>query len=274
MSAPLAVLVPSCDPYRDLWRPFHALFRRHWRDCPLPVYAGSNHVPCEEPGVTPLLVGDDRDWSSSTRKMLQAIPEDYVLILLEDFFLQREVPTALLTELLGTLQALDGAYLRLRPFPAPDVRLVRHPRVGEIDLGAPYRASMQPALWHKASLLELLKDGENAWQFEIFGARRSDLFARGFYSVWEPALELYAGVVTGRWIPYGVAVCREQGVEVDLSARPMLSPREAARRNVNRVLNEAAELIPWRARNRILRWVRATGLRKPRPIPVPAKRQG
>jgi hypothetical protein len=54
----------------------------------------------------------------------------------------------------------------------------------------------------------------------------------------------------------------------------MLSPREAARRNVNRVLNEAAELIPWRARNRILRWVRATGLRKPRPIPVPAKRQG
>jgi hypothetical protein len=206
--------------------------------------------------------------------MLHALPEPYVLILLEDFFLQRAVPTALLGELLGTLKVLDGAYLRLRPFPPPDVRLVRHPRVGEIDFGAPYRASVQPALWHKDSLLELLQDGENAWEFEIYGARRSDLLERGFYSTWEPALELYAGVVTGRWIPYGVAVCREQGVAVDLSARPMLSPREAALRNATRVLTEGLGLIPWRTRERLLRWVRATGLRKPRPIPVPAKRPG
>ena len=76
-------------------------------------------------------------------------------------------------------------------------------------------------------------------------------------------LDYYAAVTMGKWIPYGVALCRENGVAVDLDARPMMSPEEAMRRNVSRVTNEAFGLVPWKARERMLRWFRATGLRKP-----------
>jgi len=37
-----SILIPSCDKYSDLWRPFFTLFWRHWPDCPFPVYLGSN----------------------------------------------------------------------------------------------------------------------------------------------------------------------------------------------------------------------------------------
>lgn len=266
----LAILVPSCDAYHDLWTPFFQLFRRHWPDCPYKLYVGAGSVACTEPGVTPIVIGDDADWSSSLRAMLLAMPETHVLIALEDFLLYEPVNTHRIQKLFESLVALDGAYLRLRPFPPPDVRLVRHPDVGEIDLGAPYRASMQAAIWHKQSLLDLLCDGESPWVFEHLGARRSDAFSRGFYSTWTPALHFYAAVVQGKWIPYGIALCREHGATVDLNARATLTPRETAARALNRVLVDAVDAIPWRTREAMLRWFRATGLRTPRPIPTRA----
>lgn len=263
----IAILVPSCDPYQDLWAPFFQLFRRHWPDCPYKIYVGSGSVPCTEPGTTPVLIGDDVDWSTSTRKMLEAIPEDYVLIVLEDFFFFHRVDSHHIDKLFQSLVALDGAYLRLRPFPPPDVRLVRHPDIGEIDLNAPYRASAQAAIWNRQSFIELLRDGESVWVFEHLGARRSDSFTKGFYSTWEPALHFYAGVVQGKWIPYGIALCREQGVVVDLEARTTLNLKENASRAVMRVVNDVVNSVPWRPRETFLRWFRATGLRTPRPIP-------
>lgn len=257
------LLVPSCDRYEDVWAPFFALLRRHWPDCPFRVVLGTNHLRCAEPGVETLCIGDDTTWSAGLRKMLEALEAETVLVVLEDFLLTRRVDTAALLARLGDLEALGGAYLRLRPFPPPDLRLARFEAVGEIEPGAPYRASMQAAFWRRESLLGLLRSHENPWEFEIFGARRSDADGRGYYATWAPALEFYAGVTAGQWIPYAVALCREHGVGVDLSRRPMMSPRDAMRRNIGRVINETVGALPWKVRERGLRWFRATGLRKP-----------
>lgn len=259
----VTLLVPSCDRYADLWAPFFALLRRHWPDCPFRVVVGSNHLPCAEAGAQALCIGDDVDWSRGVRAMVERVETPAVLVVLEDFLLRRRVDTAEVLARVDDFFRLDAAYLRMRPFPPPDVRLARFPAVGECEPGAPYRASMQAALWRKEDLLALLRDGENPWEFEVYGARRSDAFERGFYSAHTDVLDYYAAVTMGKWIPYGVALCRENGVAVDLAARPMMSPEEAMRRNVSRVTNEAFGLVPWKARERMLRWFRATGLRKP-----------
>lgn len=260
---PVTVLVPSCDRYRDLWKPFVTLLRRHWPDCPWPVLLGSNHLRCEEEGVTPLPIGEDVTWSQSTRAMLQHVASPIVLLLLDDFFFRSRVDSARLEGLVRTFQKLDGAYLRLVPNPPPDLPLARFPAVGEIIPGAPYRASLQAALWRKDDLLALLRDEENPWQMEVLGSRRSDGMERGFYAVWTPALDYYAGVVSGRWEPYGLAVLREQGVPVDLSARPALSAMENLSRSARALAWRPWFALPWQTRATLLRWARATGLRKP-----------
>jgi hypothetical protein len=254
------LLVPSCDSYSDVWAPFFSLLRTNWPDCPYRIYLGSNHVPCNEPGVTSLLVGVDKDWSTGVRWMLEQLDYQYVLVLLEDFLLRARVRTVQLVNLLESLQRLGGSYLRLRPFPAPNLRLGSSSMIGEIERGAPYRCSLQAAFWDRQTLISLLREGESPWQFELLGARRSDQEPRGFYSTWSVALDYYAGVTLGKWLRHGVRVCRRQGVRVDLDRRPMMSIAETAKRGLFRVLHEALEAIPWRHRERLGRWRRSTGL--------------
>ena len=261
----VTLLIPSCDRYADLWPTFFALLRRQWPDCPFRIVLGSNHLACTEPGIDSVCIGDDIDWSRGVRAMLERVTTPAVLVVLEDFILLKRVDSTEVLARVDDFFHLDAAYLRLRPFPPPDVRLARFPAVGECEPGAPYRASMQAALWRREDLLSLLRDGENPWEFEIHGARRSDSFARGFYSAQSDVLDYYAAVTAGKWIPYGVARCRELGVAVDLRARPMMSADEAMRRNVSRVANEAFNAVPWKTRERLLRWFRATGLRPPPP---------
>ena len=263
--AHVTVLVPSCDRYRDLWRPFVTLLRRHWPDCPYPVVVGSNHARCEEEGVTALPIGDDITWTKSTRAMVEQIDSPVILMLLDDFFFRSRVDTARVEGLVRDFDRLDGAYLRLVPNPPPDVPLARFPAVGEVAPGAPYRASLQAALWRKEDLLAILRDEENPWQMEVLGSRRSDGMARGFYAVWEPALDYYAGVVSGRWELYGLAVVREQGVPVDLAARPALTPAENFSRSARAFAWRPWYAIPWKTRATLLRWARASGVRKPHP---------
>ena len=69
----VTLLVPSCDRYADVWAPFFALLRRNWPACPFRVVVASNHLPCSEPGVEPLCIGEDIDWSRGLRAMVERI---------------------------------------------------------------------------------------------------------------------------------------------------------------------------------------------------------
>src|ERR1041384_5983428 len=81
-----AVLVMSCDAFEDVWHPFFVLFGRYWPDCPFPVYFCTETKPCKQPGITPLLPGK-LPWSARLRYAIDAIPQEYILFLQDDFFL-------------------------------------------------------------------------------------------------------------------------------------------------------------------------------------------
>src|SRR5438132_18161 len=40
----VAAVVSSCDAFFDTWRPFFFFFRKHWSDCPLPVFLIVNQL--------------------------------------------------------------------------------------------------------------------------------------------------------------------------------------------------------------------------------------
>ena len=81
-----AVLVPSCDPYMDLWRPYFALFFRYWNDCPYRIYLGANKLSYDHPRVTTLHSGQGTNWANRVREHVELIDAEYILLFLEDFF--------------------------------------------------------------------------------------------------------------------------------------------------------------------------------------------
>jgi len=202
----VAVLIPSCDAYSDLWPPFFNLWERHWPDCPFPIYLGTEKCEFVRPGITVVRATPGAAWSDCVRSYLEQIPAEYVLVALEDFFLRDRVSTGQIFRLLAEVERRGAHCLRLvpRPGPALAAALAENREIGELPVGAAYRVSTQAAIWRRESLLALLQPGESAWQFEVRASARADaLFVDGFYGVFRAALPYGHHVVErGQWFPW------------------------------------------------------------------------
>jgi len=242
----VAVLIPSCDAYADLWHPFFELFRRYWPDCPYPVYLGSNFLTYDA-GVRPLTVGEDVDWSTGFSEMLRRVPEPHVLVLLEDFLLSAPAETARIGRLLGYMNARAAACIRLMPVPGAPAPAPDFADAGDLQKGVPYRMSLQAAIWRRDLLLALVRPGETPWQLELAGSMRTEALDAPFLSVLrgpQPPLPYFCNaVIRGVWRRDGLALCRREGVSVDLDARRVESRLVYARRRLKRRRDEAREWL-------------------------------
>ena len=94
----VAIVVSSCDAFFDAWRPFAFFFRKHWSDCPFPVFLIVNRLRVRSNFIQPIAVGPDRDWAANMEVALKQITQPYVLYLQEDYFLNGPVNREQLAE--------------------------------------------------------------------------------------------------------------------------------------------------------------------------------
>jgi hypothetical protein len=226
MRSDLGIVVLSCDKYSDLWQPCFAFLFRAWPDCPFNVYLAANQKRFEHKKVTTLLSGEDTDWSSSVRRSVAQVAEDNVLFLYDDAFLTGRVSTESVAARLSWFLQRSANYLRMRSLPRPDQRI--DSLVGLIRPGSAYRTALFTSVWRKAVILDILRDGETAWAFELHGLKRAEAYD-GFYGTYEQVFPYIHGVEKGKWFPWAVWYLRHHGFEPDVRARPMMSPSEAAR---------------------------------------------
>jgi len=223
----IAVVIISCDKYADLWKPFFTLFFRYWSDCPFPVYLVANHLCYENPRVITITVGDDHDWSSSMRKALESIQSGFPIILLEDYLLTAAVHTDTILEYAQYMNDKRAACLQLfprfSPIVGPVVQSDDHPDIGYIDRGAPYRVSLQAAIWDKQALDALLQDGESPWEFETKGTVRSNSLEAPFLSIMPevkcPIPYFSSAVMGGKWHRDAIRLCNQENIPIDLEVR-------------------------------------------------------
>lgn len=220
----------SSDAYADLWTPFFTLFQRHWPDCPYPIYLGTNQKEYRDASVLTLHAGRDESWSKNLRFFLNRLDSDYVLFLLEDFFLLKQVSTVLVSEQLSALHSLSGTTLRLFPNPPPHLRVSGYPGIGSIHRFAPFRVSAQAALWKRTGLLGLLVDGESPWDFERNGTIRSQGMADGFYCARKPVLPYTHVVEQGRWFRSAARHFGKANIGCDLAARDIMPASASAKK--------------------------------------------
>lgn len=254
-----AVLVPSWDGYADLWTPFFHLWHRYWPDCPFPVYLGANEKVFRDPRVTMLHVPGGTSWSQEVRSQLELLQTSHVLLVLEDFFWRAPTPTELIIACLTALRRCAGHMMRLTNRPPPDAAVAGTDLFGLVAVGAPYRVSTQVTIWRRSTLLDLLRDGESIWQFELNGSRRSDALADGFFCTWRQLAPYgYHVVERGKWFRHEAARLAKQGVPCDFAARPVMTRAETLRWRVSMLSGRAQSLIPWPQRERLKAAVKST----------------
>lgn len=174
----VAVLVMSCDWYYDTWDGFLTLFHKFYERNDLDI------ILCKDEGPNDSYadkVGFDRviktkqtiEWSGRLKHALQVIDYEYVILLLDDFWLNRELNVNVLDEDIsfikkhqevGVVYLCHGNVIKLKKY---------NQRYGVFEYGDMYRANTLPAIWKKQVLFDLAKSNETIWQFERLGTLRS-----------------------------------------------------------------------------------------------------
>ncbi|MGB6329531.1 MAG: hypothetical protein WBF48_11445, partial [Halarcobacter sp.] len=167
---------------------------------------------CKDSRVNSLLSGEDLDWSSSLRNGIKQLKEENIFFFLEDAFLCEKVDNTKFIEKYNFFIKNELNYLRLRPAPKPDVKY--NNTYGELSSKSMYRVSLYSSFWKKEIFLDILKDGESAWEFEIKGTKRSIIYDR-FFSTNKEFFKIIHGVERGKWINSALRDLKNNGYFIE-----------------------------------------------------------
>ena len=176
----IPLIVSSCDKCSDLWQPFFYLVKKNWPDFNRKVYlcTDTKSFACEGFDIVcPLRMPSGSTWSENLMSLLKGMDEEYVLLMLEDFWLKAEVDVIQLhqsEEILKNDPTVGFICLVHQLDPSPDnPTSENYSNLIEYGRHTPYRVTTQAGLWRRDYLLSLLRKHESAWWFEMFGSKRS-----------------------------------------------------------------------------------------------------
>lgn len=218
------VLVTSCDKYRDVEVPFCELCRRYWPDCPFELVAVRESS--ERGGFDRVVAtGGGKTWSEMLVEALDAIATPYVILLMNDYFLESPVDTAKILSLLAEMKAKDALNYRMNPNPPRAVK------------NTAYSVSCQAGIWNRAFLRNLAAKTKSAWEFERYGSFMFDESdPRPLLVTQKKEFPFLDVVHKGYWEPWGVELLKRERIAYDFSQRgtPPLTVRikEAIKRKI------------------------------------------
>lgn len=248
------ILVNSCDTYEDAWYPFFELLKKYWNDCPYKIVLNTETKTYtdEDLDIECYSLYQDKKPAYGERMLehLKRIDSDFIIMMLDDFFLRSPVDEGKIDAYLEFMEANpDVAYIAFDsvkdPFNTDDGALkecLLRPKYGE------YKVNLQGGIWSKAALFRYIRKHESPWEFETKGSIRS--FERNdcFYCLKDLSLSpmdygkkqgLTWGIVRGKWVQEDVEpLFREHGIECDLTKRGFFDKNDFVDITISKVDNK------------------------------------
>ena len=234
------VLVASCDKYADLLAPFVALFRKYWSACPFQLALVTESDPGVEGFDRTIACGKGGTWCSRLVQALDAIETPYVLMLCDDYYLERAVDTALLLRRLEQMKKYSALNLRMIPNPEPSEKnslaFAADGSLREYVKRTAYCVATQTGFWDCAFLRRLAAKTASIWEFERYGSYdfTDEEESRPILVTREKEFPFLDAVHKGAWETWGVKCLKENKLDFDFSKRglPSFSTRlkEAVKR--------------------------------------------
>ena len=218
-----SLLVSSCDSYEDLWEPFLNTFKKNWPDCDIEKYFITENKKFIKNDFTTIKCGLKKNWTDRLYYSLSSIEDDYVILMLEDFFLRSKINNEDIHYFIKYIQKYDLSMIRLIKRPQGTCLNTKHPKLTQIHKDDLFRVSTQATIWNKKILKNLLKKNENIWEFELNGSVRSKSLMN-FFCVKNNVMTYRHHVVErGKWFPwYAFYYSFVNKVGIDLKTRSVM----------------------------------------------------
>lgn len=230
--ANMAIVVIGFDGYDDLWDDFFILFRRFWSECPYKVYLVNNEKKSEYEGVTVVNAGRDAEWSRKVQVALESVDEDYLCLMLEDFYIGKKVNTKVVEKALQLMVEDHIKYYKLKTFSNINTAEYRdYKYLHVLPKNLEYGISLQPGIWKKSFLKEKVgTENYNAWKFEcdcIAEAKKGgNALLEGCIYDDRNILEIQHGVVQGKYLPKALKYFEKQGYILNQQRRGAMQGKQ------------------------------------------------
>lgn len=166
-----AIVFVIFDGYEDLWDDAINLLKRFWPKHP-PIYVFTNTKSHNWSDVTCIPVGKDAEWSKKVQKALEVIKEQYLILMLEDFYVGSIINDEEVMKLIDYMSTKHIKYCRL----CNKNRIIPQ-HLPRFESGFPYEViyqdqkygiSLQASIWERSYLSQAVGHGNyNAWVFEV-----------------------------------------------------------------------------------------------------------
>lgn len=244
-----AFLMSSCDSYEDLWEPFFECLDRFGgnRD-DLSVYLNTEHkqfAPQKELSFEVKTLNQrgnkNLTWSRRFIDVLNRIPEDYVFLVLDDFFACDTIRWDLFDEIVDimekdkTIASFQMYGTRTRNRDEENFVLSTKLEYKELHEGG-WKTHFVPTIWRKEVLLKWLRPWESIWAFEGCGSDRARRWKYPEKVMVVDTMPIYdylwikdcSAVINSKWLnePELIEFMEKNEINVDWSKRGKMTHEE------------------------------------------------
>ena len=235
MNDKCAVLVTTCDKYDDAWIPFFTLFQKNWPECDYPLYVNTERktLPIQGLKLNWLLLsaeGPDEavSWSKRLKEALERIDCEFILFMLEDFFIQKPVRKDKIAECIQWMEQepeIGVIYF----YPTENDGNTVNTEFSSVKRACPWAINGDCGIWRRSFLISILRD-ENPWEFEVYGTyrwRRTSYQLLAQKKDFDPIIQYVfdtecgkrTAIIQGKWLPCVPEFLESNDIKIDYQKR-------------------------------------------------------
>lgn len=158
--------------------------------------------------------GDD-SYSQRIQRSLTFADSDYVLLLLDDYYISKEINDNRLSVLIDSMKANKLSYCKLigKPKCRKKFKPIKGARL--ISRKTHYGISLQPSIWKTSVITDILSNAApgNAWQTEVALFDTNEVENGHCITFNKNFLNYKNGVLRGKLFPYTNKVLKKNGLE-------------------------------------------------------------
>ena len=213
-----SILINSCDAYSDAWPMFFFLLKKMWVGHFPKIYLNTELKSYNDSSISINIINSPTDimWGERLINALNSIEEDYVLMLLEDFYFESSINTEIIETCIDEMEKNKNILsFQLTPNGEYDVEnsyVVKETVLGKFgkrkQFGL-YTIAAGPTIWRKSDLKLLTRKNDSPWEWEFFGSHRTWLYGKKIYcwndkskKIFDYDVEHGGAIHRGKWVGY------------------------------------------------------------------------
>lgn len=213
-----SLVILSCDSYSDIWDTFFKLKDKYWKDCTYETYLLTETKKCDYCNTINVDLPIEL-WTSRIRKSLEQIKTDYVLLMIDDFFIRNKVNQERIDYILDNFSDNTAFFNFEQEYDTNNIECGLNGFKKRIN--GICKISCQAGIWDRKKLINLLNVSCTPWEWERLNIaldydyyiNSSDLIIDYGFKVGDFSL------VGGKWSKEIIPFFEKEKISIDLTKR-------------------------------------------------------